>query len=68
MNKIPNSDIIGYEGHVGHEKAIHKSRFTMPKVKLRKTKPNEYEWVEYKTGRYKRMKKGVQDEQSNAGL
>jgi hypothetical protein len=26
-NKIPNSDIIGYEGPVGHEKAIHKNTF-----------------------------------------
>jgi hypothetical protein len=29
QNKIPNSDIIGYEGPVGHEKAIHHSQFRM---------------------------------------
>ena len=27
MNKIPNSDIIGYEGPVGHEKKFHKDHF-----------------------------------------
>lgn len=26
-NKIPNSDIIGYEGPVGYEKSIHKTHF-----------------------------------------
>ena len=31
QNKIPNSDIIGYEGAVGHEKAIHQTHFTVIK-------------------------------------
>lgn len=34
MNKIPNSDIIGYEGPVGHEKAIHKYTQPSPGAKL----------------------------------
>lgn len=29
--KIPNSDIIGYDGPVGHEKAIHKTHFSAVK-------------------------------------
>ena len=37
-NKIPNSDIIGYEGPVGHEKAIHKLVHPAPGVKLVKRK------------------------------
>lgn len=31
-NKIPNPDIIGYEGPVGHEKSIHKTHFGAVKV------------------------------------
>lgn len=31
-NKIPNSDIIGYEGAVGYEKSIHKTHFGAVKV------------------------------------
>ena len=34
MNKIPNSDIIGYEGPVGYEKAIHKNQFTSLGVRM----------------------------------
>jgi hypothetical protein len=39
INKIPNSDIIGYEGPVGHEKAIHKTHFSAPGVTF-KTRKN----------------------------
>lgn len=31
MNKIPNSDIIGYTGAVGHERAIHQTHFSVLK-------------------------------------
>ena len=60
MNKIPNPDIIGFEGPVGHEKAIHKSHFHITrKLKLRTTKDNGYAWVRVGEGRYKRIKKEI---------
>jgi hypothetical protein len=57
QNKIPNSDIIGYEGPVGHEKAIHKYMHPAPGVKLRTTKDNGWTWIEIAPGRYKRVRK-----------
>lgn len=57
MNKIPNSDIIGYEGPVGHEKSIHKNVFLMPGVKLKSTKLSKYKWIEVGAGRWKMVKK-----------
>lgn len=49
-NKIPNSDIIGYEGPVGHEKAIHKTRWT---ATGRQWKSKEdANWVQVGVGKY----------------
>ncbi len=46
-----------YEGKPHHEKAIHHTHFTAPGVKLRKSKGDEYEWVEVRPGRFKRYPK-----------
>jgi hypothetical protein len=59
-NKIPNSDIIGYEGPVGQERAIHKTRFGVPEKTWRVGKAR---WVRIGIGRYKLLPK----KRDNAG-
>ena len=60
----PNSPIPGFEdeftGTVGHEKRIHNTHFAVPELNLRKTKEDEYEWIRYAPGKYKRVKKEIQ--------
>ena len=63
-NKIPNSDIIGYEGPVGQEKSIHKTHWTMGE-KTWKSDPNKSMFVKVKIGpgKYKFVKRSeVKDE------
>jgi hypothetical protein len=66
MARDPNGPIPGFEdeytGTVGHEKAIHKTHFMAPGVKLkRKSENDEYEWVEVRPGRLRRYKKECDD-------
>lgn len=61
-NKIPNSDIIGYEGPVGHEKAIHKWQFEGVDVPWRKGKKkwrpeDDPNWVRIGPGKWKYIPK-----------
>lgn len=55
-NKIPNSDIIGYEGKVGFEKAIHKTHWHSLGVNLKRTRDNGFVWV-WLGGKQIRMKR-----------
>ena len=56
-NKIPNSDLIGYEGPVGYEKSIHKTHWTAGKKTWKSTGNSMYIWVEVAPGKYKLVKK-----------
>jgi len=49
-NKIPNSDIIGYEGAVGQEKAIHKTHWQATGRTWKSSK--KANWVKIGVGRY----------------
>ena len=58
----PNDPIPGFEdeytGTVGHEKAVHKTHFTMPELNLKKTKDDDsYEWVKIGIATYRLVKK-----------
>jgi len=57
-NPIPNSDIIGYEGAVGQEKALHKTHFSVPEKTWKSAE--ESKWVRVGPGRY-RLVKDVSD-------
>jgi hypothetical protein len=59
QNKIPNPDIIGYEGAVGHEKAVHKWFFTMPRT-LKKS--GKTKWMKVKEGRYVLVQRGKEND------
>jgi hypothetical protein len=68
MARDPNGPIPGFEdeytGTVGHEKAIHKTHFLSPGVKLRKRMDpddDKYHWVEVRPGRFKRYLKECDD-------
>ena len=65
QSKIPNPDIIGYEGPVGHEKALHHTHFSLGGMVKHK---GETEWYEYAPGRWrplpkKREERGAGDEE-----
>ena len=56
----PNDPITGFEdeyiGTVGHEKAVHRTHFHVPKM-FWHTEDSDYEWVMYRPGRWKRVRK-----------
>ena len=59
--KIPNADIIGYDGPVGHEKAIRQTHWHQTHGrKFKVTKDNGYVWV-WKNNRQVRMKREEAD-------
>jgi len=63
MKRNPNDPIPGFEeytGTVGSEKKFHKTHFSVPELELVKTKEDEYEWIRYAPGKYKRVKKEIQ--------
>jgi hypothetical protein len=51
-----------YEGPVYHERAVHKTHFDVPALKLKHVGPEEFEWIPIGSGRYKRVRKPVPSE------
>ena len=60
-NKIPNSDIIGFEGPVGHERSVHKWQFTVPE---KTWKSGNAEWVQTSTGKWKYIPRETRDREA----
>ena len=68
MKRNPTDPIPGFEGvytgTVGHEKAVHKTHFHVPKKLWDDTDDDEaYEWIMVRPGRWKRVRK--KDEGTN---
>ena len=56
-----------YVGPPGKEKKFHQTHFQVRKtLKLKITRDNGYEWVQFAPGRYKRVKKEVRNAQKES--
>jgi len=58
MNERNSSQDPDYEGPVYHEKAVRRTHFTVPEgLKHSDDELNDFEWVEVRPRRWKRVKK-----------